>query len=119
MIKRFFIFGVIFIVLAQPLGWAILSSPHQETWRNIGLMFITAGGIIGAWYVPFGVRGPKDGTMVARWLTLNIMGVAGLALGYLSMTTRKDPVLLVLSIVWILNWAVFLFTWARESWRAK
>ncbi|MFN9357551.1 MAG: hypothetical protein ACK52I_27265 [Pseudomonadota bacterium] len=87
MMRRFFVFGVLFLPLSLPLAYMIVKSEDQMPWLFASALYFVFGGLIGNWYVFFG-GGRASVAKVLGWLVLNGIVALTIAVAYMTITRQ-------------------------------
>lgn len=80
--KRWALFGVIYMMLGLPLMYKVVTSEEQGPWLAAFGVYFVVSALIGNCYVFFGTR--FDLPTFFKWLAMSVVAFGMVAIGYLD-----------------------------------
>jgi FtsH-binding integral membrane protein len=88
MLRRWAVFGALYVLLGLPLAYMIVTSDEQEPWLIAFAAYFVVSALVGNWYVFFGSR--FDQPTLLRWLAISAVTFGAIAIGYLQIVGAID-----------------------------
>ncbi len=88
MLRRWALFGSVYILFGLPLGYMIVAMDEKQPWLIAGLAYFVVSALVGNWYVFFGWR--FDRPTLVNWLAINAFVFGTIAIGYLHIVGAID-----------------------------
>lgn len=87
MLRRYLIFGFVYVLLSIPIGYVMVNSVNQTPWLVAFFAYGALGGLVGSRYIFFGWEQISAAKMLG-WLVLNVAVVLMITVGYLVITRQ-------------------------------